>query len=78
MQFSMNGDTFRIRAYGRTELALLYCPGISGGAAWRRFSSWIATAHGLTDRLAAMGYRESQRIFTPSQVSAIVEALGEP
>lgn len=78
MQKEMSGEGFRIRAYGRTELALLYCPGVSGGSAWRRFSSWMVCSRSLMGRLYALGYRDGQRTFSPLQVMAIVEALGEP
>lgn len=32
---------FRIRAYGRTELAQLYCPTLTPGAAYRKLRQWI-------------------------------------
>ena len=71
------GD-FTIRAYGRTELAEMYLPHLSPNRAWRKLQDWIGVAPGLEQRLAQLGYRKSQRMWTPRQVRAIVEALGEP
>ena len=72
------GDTFRLRAYGRTELAQAYNPHLSPGAAWQKLSLWIHLYPDLTERLKAIGYSPRRRVFTPRQVAMIVEALGEP
>ena len=72
------GDTFRLRAYGRTELAQAYNPHLSPGAAWQKLSLWIHLYPDLAERLKAIGYSPHQRVFTPRQVAMIVEALGEP
>ena len=70
---------FRVRAYGRTELAVAYCPNITPDAAWEKLKQWIAYCPGLAERLAEAGYRPQSRAgFTPRQVGLIVEALGEP
>ena len=69
---------FRLRAYGRTELAQAYNPHLSPGAAWQKLSLWIHLYPDLTERLKAIGYSPHQRVFTPRQVAMIVEALGEP
>lgn len=69
---------FSFRAYGRTELAQVYCPQLSPGAAWQKLSLWIHLYPELTERLKAIGYSPHQRVFTPRQVAMIVEALGEP
>lgn len=71
-------ETFRIREYGRTELAQAYCPGITPDAAWRKLRHWISLFPGLDRRLATIGYTPRCRSFTPAQVQMIVEALGEP
>lgn len=72
------GETFRLRAYGYTELAQAYNPHLSPGAAWQKLSLWIHLYPELTERLKAIGYSPHQRVFTPRQVAMIVEALGEP
>ena len=69
---------FQIKEYGRTELALIYSPDITPGAAWRKLRRWIDASPGLTDRLAQSGYNPSRRSFTPVQVQLIVEAVGLP
>lgn len=72
------GEPFRLRAYGRTELAQAYNPHLSPDVAWQKLSLWIHLYPELTECLKAIGYSPHQRVFTPRQVSMIVEALGEP
>lgn len=71
-------EQFKIREYGRMELAQLYCPDIAPESAWRKLKAWIALYPGLAERLSALGYDGSTRSFTPAQVQAITDALGEP
>lgn len=77
-QCSMEKDAFLPRAYGRTELAQLYNPHLSPGAAWQKLRAWITRYPSLWQQLFAAGYSPHQRVFTPRQVALIVEALGEP
>ena len=74
----MDKRSFVIRKYGRTELAQLYSPDIQPESAWVKLKQWIDLNPGLADRLRALGYDSHLRSFTPAQVRAIVEALGEP
>ncbi len=69
---------FRIRTYGRTELALVYSPDLTPKGALARLNRWIRHYPGLEEQLKATGFRWSQRSFTPTQVGYIIEALGEP
>lgn len=69
---------FHLREYGRAELAALYCPNIAPVSAWRKLKKWIDRHPELPDRLAATGYNNHARGFTPAQVQLIVDALGEP
>ena len=69
---------FRLRAYGRTELAQLYNPHLAPSTAWHRLRSWVAQYPGLMQRLEKTGYSSQKRTWTPLQVRLIVEALGEP
>lgn len=71
-------DGFRIRQYGRTELAQLYSPDIAPESAWKRLRLWIEHRPGLMSSLASLGYDGRTRSFTPAQVRAIVSAIGEP
>lgn len=69
---------FRIRSYGKSELAQLYLPDITPCAARRTFNGWITHSPGLTDRLRQIGFSPTSHYYTPLQVRLIVEALGEP
>lgn len=69
---------FRIRSYGRTELAQLYNPCLTPKAAYRKLVGWIDHYPGLAVRLAELGKLPGSRSYTPAQVREIVEALGEP
>ena len=69
---------FKVRAYGRTELALAYCPTITPKAALRKLNRWIALVPDLESRLKALGFIPSSRSYTPAEVAIIVEALGQP
>ncbi len=71
-------EAFKIRAYGRTELALLYCPGVGEQAAYRKMNDWIDRFPGLRRSLEDNGMSPRKRSYTPAQVRLIVNALGEP
>lgn len=60
------------------ELAQLYCPDIAPESAWKKLKRWICLNHDLTRLLQDLGYDGHSRSFTPAQVRAITEALGEP
>lgn len=68
----------RIREYGRMELAQIYSPDIQPESAWRKLRKWITINRQLSERLQSLGYDGSSRSFTPAQVKAIVELIGEP
>ena len=65
--------TFKIRTYGRTELAQLYHPGITSQSAWRKLKKWFS----INPQLQHL-CRQHERSFTPSQVEKIIRVLGEP
>lgn len=71
-------SVFRIKAYGRTELALRYFPELLPSSAWHKLKSWIEGCKGLMPRLQELGYDAKRRTFTPAEVKAIVEYLDEP
>ena len=68
----------KIRAYGKGELAQLYCPNITTAAARKKLMQWINLYPNLMDNLLQAGLSDATRSFTPAQVRLIVEALGEP
>lgn len=68
---------FRIRAYGRKELAQLYNPNMTPDAAYRKLQKWIDYSPGLRERLDKM-VNYKARTWTPAQVAIIIDALGDP
>ena len=71
-------DTFTIRSYTKKELALMYFPDSMPRTAVNHLMAWINRCTQLSDILQATGYQPSDKAFTPRQVKAIVEQLGEP
>lgn len=69
---------FRIRSYGKSELAALYVPDITPKSAGEVLRRWIAKYPGLSEALAATGLEDTDKRYTPAQVRLIVEAIGEP
>lgn len=67
-----------VRTYGRTELAQAYFPNMTPGAAYRKLKSWIESCSELAGRLAQLGYNRRRRSYTPAEVAAIFDLLGEP
>lgn len=48
-------NSFVIRTYGRTELALLYSPHLCPDAAFRKLRQWIDLYPGLRENLLLQG-----------------------
>ncbi len=71
-------ETFKIRAYGYSELAQLYFPNISKKSASIQLGRWIKENSNLTNKLVLAGHRPKQKLLTPLQVGVIVEILGIP
>ena len=71
-------DTFTIRAYTKKELALMYFPESMLRTAVSHLMAWITRCTQLSEQLQATGYQPTCKAFTPRQVKAIVEHLGEP
>ncbi len=71
-------NTFKIRTYGRMELAQMYSPDLTSRSAWRKFKSWLYLSPGLMLHLYESGYKKGIRTFTAKQVEMIVNAIGEP
>ena len=69
---------FVIRAYSKKELALMYFPYSSPRTAVSHLMRWIHRCTQLWEQLQEMGYETTCKTFTPRQVRAIVEQLGEP
>ena len=71
-------DKFTIKAYSKKELALMYFPDSNPRTAVNHLMSWIRQCTQLWDELQTPGYSTTSKSFTPRQVRAIVEQLGEP
>ncbi len=72
-------EHFKIRCYGKSELALCYNPHLTPNGARRKLVQWITHNTELAATLEKMGgMNNDTRCYTPAQVKVIVEFLGEP
>ena len=71
-------NDFVIRTYTKKELALCYFPDSRPHTAVNHLMSWIQRCTPLWEQLQQMGYISTCKLFTPRQIRAIVEHLGEP
>ena len=74
----MKINDFKIRSYGRQELAVLYAPDLIPVSAVKRLTLWVSKNKELTNALQQAGWKRGQHVLTPLQVLRIVEYLGEP
>ena len=74
----MNMEDFKIRMYTKKELALMYFPESMPRTAVNHLMAWIRLCTPLWDELLKMGYCKTSKSFSPTQVKAIVDYLGEP
>lgn len=73
-----NYTKFRVKAYGKSDLAMLYNPHMSVREALRLLMRWIVRNEALCRELEEMGYRKNSKILTPREVEVITRYLGEP
>lgn len=71
-------EDFRTRSYGKGELASMYITGVTQQSAVNRFNQWIRKVPNLEKKLQELGAKNRDRSYTPAQVQAIIEAIGEP
>ena len=69
----MNEEKFVIRAYGKSELAMLYFKNYTQESAITRFREWLR----VNPRLRHL-INPRRRIYTPKEVKMIVGEVGEP
>ena len=69
----MKNETFSIKSYGKSELALMYFPDSTKAAALRKLQRWMQ----INPRLRDIKGKKA-KFFTPKQVKAIIDELGEP
>ena len=68
----------KVKAYTKTELAIMYSPDLKIDSAIRRLRNWINHNKPLCRDLDALCYNKRAQIFTPAQVELIFHYLGEP
>ena len=71
-------EYMRPHAMGKGELAMLYGPHMTQGAALNRLAQWMQHNPRLMAELADTGYRRQQRLLTSLQVEIIFRHLGTP
>ena len=71
-------EEFIIHTYTKKELALMYFPESMPRTAVNHLMAWIRLCTPLWDELQKMGYKKTSKAFSPKQVKAIVDYLGEP
>ena len=69
---------FEIRTYTKRQLALMYFPDSQPRTAVNHLMAWIRRCTTLWQQLQDMGYQTTCKAFTPREVRAIVNQLGEP
>lgn len=74
----MKMEDFKIRTYTKKELALMYFPESYPRTAVNHLMVWIRRCDPLWEELLKMGYRKTSKSFSPKQVKAIIDYLGEP
>jgi len=71
-------EEFRIKAYTKVELALLYSPHSQGATALQNLYRWMKRNTCMMDELHALGYNKYRHSFLKQEVAVIVKYLGEP
>ena len=72
-------ETFEIRSYGKSELAMRYFPKAQTPAgALSNLNFWIRRCTDLSAALRACGMARKAKAYTPKEVALIIYYLGEP
>lgn len=73
-------EIFKIRCYGKSELAMMYFPNLERKTAVGKLKRWIDRCGPLSEELN--GIKEPTKTirfdFTPKEVGLIARYLGEP
>ena len=69
---------FKIKPYGKSELAMQYFPGSDPHVALNRLNAWIRRCRPLADALAGCHQSPHAKFFSPKAVRLITDYLGEP
>lgn len=62
----------------KREIALRYFPMAKAESAEKHLMVWVKRCKELLEELYSLGYRDSNKTFTPKQVKVIEEYLGDP
>lgn len=68
----------RNKIYGHTELASLYFRYIQPKSASTQLTRWIQRDPELYEELILAGYHKGQRLYTPLQLTILLDHLGDP
>ena len=72
-------NTFKIKSYGKSELAMLYFPNAeTPSGALSNLNFWIRGNKQLVQKLHACGMPPKAKSYTPREVALIVHYLGAP
>ena len=72
-------ENFKIKTYGKSELAMLYFPDAQSKiGALHNLHYWISRNKKLVVELNNCGAPAKAKFYTPREVMLIVEQLGEP
>ena len=72
-------ETFTLRPYGKTELAMAYTHGnMSARSALNWLNRELTLYPGLMEKLTALGYHPYQNTVTLAQLRVIVSVIGVP
>ena len=74
----MEETSFRVKAYSKVELAMLYNPEQCVTVALKKLSRWMQANPTLVEELREVSYNKYRRSFTPKEVDLIIRHLGEP
>lgn len=71
-------EEFKLKAYTKADLALLYSPHSGTATALQNLYRWMKRNHALMTELNAVGYNKFRHSFLKQEVGIIVKYLGEP
>lgn len=72
-------EDIKIRAYGKSELAMLYFPTANNShTAVNHLMAWVKKIPEVVEGLQKTGYRKTAKYFTAREVKLIVDYLGYP
>lgn len=69
---------FKIKPYGKSELAMQYFPDSDPHVALNRLNAWIRRCSPLADALADCHQSRHAKFFSARAVRHIIDYLGEP